>query len=146
MCWHFSVLCAFAIDPVTEVSVLVTSSVVLTTNDSVWTLEVGTTQKLLHTPVVCDWRWWWWPLNTKWVSGIAVNWALITQSFLGCLSGNDCFLCRDLKIPCGFDDCFCNITAEFGGVSNKLSRAVVILERKKINFFTWEFCCLLCGI
>lgn len=76
-------MCAFTIDPVTEASVLATSSMVLTTNDSVWTLEVGTTQKLLHSPVVCDWRWWW-PLHVKWVSGLAmqtVNRVPITQTF-----------------------------------------------------------------
>ena len=108
---------------------------VLTTNDSVWTLEVATTQKLLYTPVVCDWRWWW-PLNVKWVGGLAmqtVNWVLTTQTFSDCLSGNDCFLCRDFKNLCGCDDCFCSITAKFAGVSNKLSRTVVILERKKDN-------------
>lgn len=109
----------------------------------------GTTQKLLHTPVVCDRRWWW-PLNAKWVCGLAmqtVNWVLTTQTFADYLSGNDCFLCRDFKNLCGCDDWFCYITAKFVGFSNKLSRpVVVILERKKRNFFTWEFYCLLCGI
>lgn len=136
------------VDPVTEVSVLATSSMALMTDDPVWTLEVGTTQKLLHTPVVCDWRWWW-PLNVKWVGGLAmqtVNWVLITRTFSGYLSGNNCFLCRDFKKLCGCDDCFCNTAAKFAGISNKLPRAVVILERKKINFFTWECRCLFCGI
>lgn len=36
----------------------------------------------------------------------------------------------------GCVDWFCSITAKFAGVSNKLSRVVVVLERKKErNFF-----------
>lgn len=125
-------------DPVTEASVLATSSMVITTNDSVWTLEVEQPRSCFITPVVCDRRWWW-PLNAKWVGGLAmqtVNWVLTTQTFTDYLSGNYCFLCRDFKNLRGCDDCFCYITAKFAGISNKLSRpVVVILERRKRNFF-----------